>query len=46
MGRIIVTEFISLDGVIEAPGPGEKFKHAGWSFKFNRGRGWRKIQAR
>jgi hypothetical protein len=28
MGRIIVTEFISLDGVIEAPGPGEKFKHA------------------
>src|SRR5438128_8055520 len=37
MGRIIVTEFISLDGVIEAPGGGEKFKHAGWSFKFNRG---------
>src|SRR6266436_5854467 len=26
MGRIIVTEFISLDGVIEAPGGGEKFK--------------------
>src|SRR5438445_11627004 len=37
MGRIIVTEFISLDGVIEAPGGGEKFKHAGWTFKFNRG---------
>lgn len=37
MGKIIVTEFISLDGVIEAPGGGEKFKHAGWSFKFNRG---------
>jgi len=37
MGRIVVTEFISLDGVIEAPGGGEKFKHGGWSFKFNRG---------
>jgi len=37
MGRIVVTEFISLDGVIEAPGGGEKFKHAGWTFKFNRG---------
>src|SRR5438552_12368489 len=37
MGRIIVTEFISLDGVIEGPGGGEKFKHAGWTFKFNRG---------
>ncbi len=37
MGRIVVTEFISLDGVIEAPGGGEKFKYGGWSFKFNRG---------
>src|SRR5437762_4823271 len=37
MGRIVVTEFISLDGVIEAPGGGESFKHAGWSFKFSRG---------
>ena len=37
MGRIVVTEFVSLDGVIEAPGGGEKFKHAGWTFKFNRG---------
>src|SRR5205809_3975863 len=37
MGKIVVTEFISLDGVIEAPGGGESFKHAGWSFKFSRG---------
>src|SRR5438876_3344825 len=37
MGKIVVTEFISLDGVIEAPGGGESFKHGGWSFKFNRG---------
>ena len=37
MGRIVVTEFISLDGVIEAPGGDEEFKHAGWTFKINRG---------
>ena len=37
MGRIVVTEFISLDGVIEAPGGGEEFKHAGWTFKIERG---------
>jgi dihydrofolate reductase len=37
MGRIIVTEFVSLDGVIEAPGGGEGYKYAGWTFKINRG---------
>ena len=37
MGRIVVTEFISLDGVIEAPGGGEGFKHDGSSFEINRG---------
>jgi dihydrofolate reductase len=37
MGKVVVTEFVSLDGVIEAPGGGEEFEHAGWSFKFNRG---------
>jgi dihydrofolate reductase len=36
MGRIIVTEFVSLDGVMEAPG-GEDFKYPGWSFEFDRG---------
>jgi dihydrofolate reductase len=36
MGRIVVTEFISLDGVVEAPG-GEDFKYPGWSFQFDRG---------
>jgi dihydrofolate reductase len=33
---IVVTEFSSLDGVMEAPG-GEDFKYPGWSFEFNRG---------
>ena len=37
MGRIVVTEFISLDGVIEAPGGGEDYKHDGWSFEISRG---------
>ena len=37
MGRIVVTEFVSLDGVVEAPGGGESFKHGGWSFEINRG---------
>ena len=37
MGRIVVTEFISLDGVIEAPGGGEDYQHAGWSFEIDRG---------
>jgi dihydrofolate reductase len=32
MGRIIVTEFMSLDGVMEDPGGSENFKHGGWSF--------------
>jgi dihydrofolate reductase len=36
MGRIVVTEFVSLDGVMEAPG-GEDFKYKGWSFAFDRG---------
>jgi dihydrofolate reductase len=37
MGKLVVTEFITLDGVIEAPGGGAAFAHGGWSFKFNRG---------
>lgn len=32
MRSIVVTEFISLDGVIDSPGAGEH-PHAGWTFK-------------
>ena len=37
MGRIIITEFVSLDGVVEAPGGGEDFEHGGWSLEISRG---------
>jgi dihydrofolate reductase len=35
MRRIVVTEFISLDGIVEDPGGAEGTRHGGWSFKFN-----------
>src|SRR3954470_23760572 len=37
MAKIIITEFVSLDGVIEDPGGAEDFKYGGWSFEFDRG---------
>jgi dihydrofolate reductase len=37
MGRIVVTEFVSLDGVVEDPGGSEDYKYGGWSFEFSRG---------
>jgi dihydrofolate reductase len=37
MARIVVTEFVSLDGVVEDPGGSESFKYGGWSFEFDRG---------
>jgi dihydrofolate reductase len=37
VGRIVVTEFVSLDGVMEDPGGAEKFRHGGWSFAISRG---------
>jgi dihydrofolate reductase len=43
MGRIVVTEFSSLDGVMEAPG-GEDFKYKGWSFQFERGEDGNKFK--
>jgi dihydrofolate reductase len=37
MSRIVVTEFVSLDGVMEDPGGSEQTKHGAWTFAFNRG---------
>jgi dihydrofolate reductase len=37
MGKIVVTEFVSLDGVFEDPGGAEGYQHGGWTFTFNQG---------
>jgi dihydrofolate reductase len=37
MGSIVVTEFVSLDGVMEAPGGDDNFERGAWSFEFDRG---------
>jgi dihydrofolate reductase len=37
MGQLVLTEFITLDGVVEDPGGGEGGPHGGWAFKFDRG---------
>jgi dihydrofolate reductase len=38
MGKVVITEFLSLDGVMQAPGgPEGDYPHAGWTFTFNRG---------
>lgn len=34
MGRVVVTEFVSMDGVMEAPGGEEGYKHTAWTFEF------------
>jgi dihydrofolate reductase len=37
MGDVVVTEFMSVDGVIENPGGSEGTAAGGWAFRFNRG---------
>jgi dihydrofolate reductase len=37
MGKVVVSEFVSLDGVMQAPGGGEDYEHAGWTFEIPRG---------
>ena len=37
MGRIVVTEYISVDGVVEAPSGIESFERVGWTDAFSRG---------
>lgn len=34
MGQLVVTEFVSVDGVMEAPGGEENYAHTGWTFEF------------
>ena len=37
MGRIVVTEYISVDGVVEGPSGSESFARVGWTDAFGRG---------
>jgi dihydrofolate reductase len=37
MSRIVVSEFVTLDGVMEDPGGAEGFDRGGWAFRFDRG---------
>jgi dihydrofolate reductase len=37
MGTIVVTEFVSLDGVFEDPGGSESYEYGGWTFEYDRG---------
>lgn len=37
MSKVVVSQFITLDGVVEDPGGAESFEHGGWAFKFERG---------
>jgi dihydrofolate reductase len=37
MGKVVVSQFISLDGVVEDPGAAEEFERGGWAFRFDRG---------
>jgi dihydrofolate reductase len=37
MGKLVVTEFVSVDGVFEDPGGAEDYEHGGWTFEYDRG---------
>jgi dihydrofolate reductase len=44
MGKLVVTEFISLDGVIEDPGGSEDYEYGGWTFEYDRGEDGNKFK--
>jgi dihydrofolate reductase len=37
MGKLVVTEFVSIDGIFEDPGGSENYEYGGWTFEYNRG---------
>jgi dihydrofolate reductase len=37
MGKIVVSQFVSVDGVVEDPGGSEGWDRGGWAFKYERG---------
>ena len=36
-GKLVVTEFVSLDGIFEDPGGAEGYEYGGWTFEYDRG---------
>jgi dihydrofolate reductase len=44
MGKLVVTEFVSLDGVFEDPGGAEDYEHGGWTFEYDRGQDGNKFK--
>jgi dihydrofolate reductase len=37
MARLVVSQFVTVDGVFEDPGGSEKIDRGGWAFRFDRG---------
>jgi dihydrofolate reductase len=37
MGKLVVTEFVTLDGVFQDPGGTGEFERGGWAFQFDQG---------
>ena len=37
MSKLVVSQFITVDGVIEDPGGAEAFERGGWAFRYDRG---------
>ncbi len=44
MGKLVVTEFVSVDGVFEDPGGAEDYEHGGWTFEYDRGEDGNKFK--
>ena len=44
MGKLAVTEFVSVDGVFEDPGGAEDYEHGGWTFEYERGEDGNKFK--
>lgn len=44
MARLVVTEFVSVDGVFEDPGGSEDYEHGGWTFEYDRGQDGNKFK--
>jgi dihydrofolate reductase len=44
MGKLVVTEFVSIDGVFQDPGGAEDYEHGGWTFDYDRGEDGNKFK--